>query len=420
MEEASSVMGGTREMVTRPGLEGSVPKLTMEPPKPKETPTGGRSQRGAWPDSLPTPIRPCTCTRRSKDAQASTAGTAGDQRTVWLRPVPTAATDEADPAPGAIPNSMDASLEPPAPPDPIPAPAPAPAPAPMPPNGVWPPIPPSTPPPLGAGALISWVTLPVNRSHSSVRLSLPQVASSEGSCLHQERDRTPFSCPESSSSGVVVDERRSQSRRTGQRSSSEAVNRCSPSSGFHAMAEMEARNGSTISLHGFLLRKSHTMTLPPCDPDARMCDTLLFQASVLTGLVCWPTVGGAGTPTAGASGRVRSATHTLLSPAPDASSWLAAACGLNSRARTPSLWAVMVAISLSSEPSASADASQSLTTPSVRPPAMRPKGCDVASPEGAPHAMHEKRAVVFTEARHLGWSSLPLEKSRSKTSRWPP
>ncbi len=86
-----------------------------------------------------------------------------------------------------------------------------------------PPEPIAAPPACPAFAGSSYISVPCNISHSSVRLSLPQDSSRPASCGHHDTDSTPLLWPRSSARGVVVLLRRSHTRSRGLMSSSDAV-----------------------------------------------------------------------------------------------------------------------------------------------------------------------------------------------------
>lgn len=180
-------------------------------------------------------------------------------------------------------------------------------------------------------ALTSATARPVVTSQTKVCPSLPALMSRRWSQGHQSTDRMPFVCPTNSHRGCVVLLRKSHScserrfaehrservqrmrhgsaaritcskmcwlatrsaqlsfpamawivvdcgvvvvvartRSTGRRSSSLAVTRYSPSSGFHATSDTEARCGSRSVHQGLLSLRSHTMTEPVPTAVARM------------------------------------------------------------------------------------------------------------------------------------------------------
>jgi len=133
-----------------------------------------------------------------------------------------------------------------------------------------------------------------------VRLSRPDETRSAVSSGHHDMDRIPCVWPRSVPSGIVVEDRRSQSRIT---ASSVAVARCRPSEGFQQTSDT-GDAPSRSSHHGFFCRRSQTTTAPDTDAVARMCDTCEFQATHVTSAVCLDALGGgAGTKTVGSSGR---------------------------------------------------------------------------------------------------------------------
>mmetsp|Transcript_15044 Transcript_15044/g.52308 ORF Transcript_15044/g.52308 Transcript_15044/m.52308 type:complete len:270 (+) Transcript_15044:843-1652(+) len=252
---------------------------------------------------------------------------------------------------------------------------------------------------------------PCVMSHSSVLLSLPDVTSRLESCGHQLIERMPAPCCTSSASGVCVLARRSHRRRHGRASSSEAVTRNRPSSGFHAMSEKRWRAGSRSCVHGLHVRRSHTATVPLAAAVPRMCFTSVFHATAVISL-------SSGVPHCrggmrAAVGRSSEKMPTSWLAEPDANMCRAPGCGLNSRAVTGALWASMRATSgdsTSAAPSPPAPpaplpeastrlASHKLTTPSVMPPAMRPSACLPLWLPTSPQAMDAKRVLLACAAR---------------------
>mmetsp|Transcript_26313 Transcript_26313/g.84185 ORF Transcript_26313/g.84185 Transcript_26313/m.84185 type:complete len:662 (-) Transcript_26313:135-2120(-) len=121
-------------------------------------------------------------------------------------------------------------------------------------------------------------TLPSLESHTSVRLSLPQVRSSAGSAVHHAIESTPLVCPTSSLRGEM-ELRRSHTCRVGERSSSDATMSCVAASGFHWSAEHLRRLvGSVNEITGRWRLRSQTTVVPEVEVEARMCCTFLFHA----------------------------------------------------------------------------------------------------------------------------------------------
>ena len=234
---------------------------------------------------------------------------------------------------------------------------------------------------------------------------------------HHDKLRMPCVWPLSVPRGIVVDDRRSQSLMTGFASSPDAVARCRPSAGFQATADTGLRKDASLNSHqGFFWRRSQTMVLPFCDAVARMCDTWLFHATLVTSAACFAAFGGgAGTKTDGASGRSSDATKTSQSAPPDATRCADVGCGLNSRPFTAPVWRCTRLTWACGWPARSFAGSQTSTAPSDMPPATRPSWRPSAPP--APpfmplHARLTKRLLVFATPAGFDDSD-PSQRSRA-------
>ena len=116
--------------------------------------------------------------------------------------------------------------------------------------------------------------------HAIVRLSLPQDSRMSLSCVHQERDSTPWSCAWRVFSGAFV-LRRSQTRTRGFWSVGMAVTSLVGTSGSHDTALTDFLPKWFNVNVSFLALTSQTVTKPPLLPVARMCATFLFQSNVV-------------------------------------------------------------------------------------------------------------------------------------------
>mmetsp|Transcript_19375 Transcript_19375/g.59664 ORF Transcript_19375/g.59664 Transcript_19375/m.59664 type:complete len:212 (+) Transcript_19375:786-1421(+) len=206
---------------------------------------------------------------------------------------------------------------------------------------------------------------------------------------------------------------------TGFASSPDAVARCKPSDGFHATSATADRDAASRSSHqGFFWRRSQTIVAPDWDAVARMCDTWLFHATLVTSATCLAAFGGgAGTKTVGASGRSSDAMKTSQSAPPDARRCADAGCGLNSRPFTGPAWRWTRETCACGWPARSLAGSQTSTAPSLMPPATNPSPSASADalPGSALHASDTKRLDVLATAAGFE-SGRPSQRSSAWTS----
>mmetsp|Transcript_19616 Transcript_19616/g.59384 ORF Transcript_19616/g.59384 Transcript_19616/m.59384 type:complete len:228 (+) Transcript_19616:750-1433(+) len=212
---------------------------------------------------------------------------------------------------------------------------------------------------------------------------------------HQDRLSTPCVCPRHSVSGRSVDERRSKRRTTGFWSSLEAVMRCWPFSGFQHTSEIAFCPRMTHQ--GIFWRRSQMMLEPSEEPVHTMCDTCVFQATLLMGPEWRVGLGsGAGGSGVGDAGLSKGVIHTLPSAPPLASTWLDSAWGLNCTAVTEPACGCTVETWHCDSSLMSLEGSHTLTQPSVMPPATKPQGNASAWPAMADQLSDANRDPVFT------------------------